>query len=120
MTMSANSARQLSAAFYEASNRCLTERPCGNETLSIILVPGIVCAALSIELGFKAMIMNEGEYLEGTICQNCFMSLGHGNKMQSSKTSAVVERHSIMNLLKCLKRLCSGGMSMNMMKSRSI
>ena len=76
MTMSANSARLLSAVFYEASNRCLTERPCGNETLSIILVPGIVCAALSIELGFKAMIMNEGGISRGHNLSKLFHELG--------------------------------------------
>ena len=76
LTMSAESARQLSAAFSEASERCLTERPCGDETLAIVLVPGIVCAALSIELGFKAMIMEDGKIAKGHNLLKLFHRLG--------------------------------------------
>lgn len=76
LPMSAESARQLSAAFSEASDRCLTERPCGDETLAIVLVPGIVCALLSIELGFKALIMENGRSAKGHNLSKLFHQLG--------------------------------------------
>jgi HEPN domain-containing protein len=52
--------KQQSAAFFAAADRCLTERPCGDETLWILPVPGIVCAALSIEIGFKSLLLQAG------------------------------------------------------------
>ena len=73
--MSAKSAKQLSAAFLTASERCLTERPCGGETLSIVLVPGIVCAAFSVELGLKAQIMEDGRMAKGHRLFDLFQKL---------------------------------------------
>ncbi len=60
MTATARSAQQSSAAFFAASDRILTERRCGDEIQAIMFVPGVVCAAFSVELGFKAMIMQAG------------------------------------------------------------
>jgi len=83
--MSAESARQLSNAFLVASDRCLTERPCGDETLEIILVPGIVCAVLSIEIAFKAMIMMDGGMAKGHNLSKLFQTLGPWRQNEITK-----------------------------------
>lgn len=59
--MTAISAMQQSGAFFAAADRCLTERACVDGLLSIIPAPGIVCSALSIELAFKALIIQSGQ-----------------------------------------------------------
>jgi hypothetical protein len=68
-------ARQSSAAFFTASERCLTERQCGDEIQTIILVPGIVCGALSIELAFKAMLIKAGGRVSGHKLSELFQKL---------------------------------------------
>ena len=59
--MSATAAKQQSAAFLVAAERCLTERQCVDGLLPIVFVPGIVCTVLSVELAFKAMIIQSGQ-----------------------------------------------------------
>ncbi len=63
--MSSKSASRLSASFFSASERCLTERRCGDESLAIIPVPGIVCGVFSIEIGFKSLLMAGGDAAQG-------------------------------------------------------
>jgi hypothetical protein len=75
-------ARQSSAAFFSASERCLTERQCIDEKQEIIFVPGIVCAALSIELGFKAIIIKAGGKATGHKLSDLFQILVPGFQNQ--------------------------------------
>jgi len=68
-------AKMSSAAFHIASERCLTERRIDSETLEIILIPGIVCAVFSVELGFKAIILHAGGKPTGHKLLQLFMKL---------------------------------------------
>ena len=55
--MRADQARKSSKSFFLAFQRCMPRRllPGGNFESS--LVPAVVCAALSIEIGFKAIVL---------------------------------------------------------------
>jgi len=74
--MNIRQVKSSSAAFYIASNRCLEERRIGPESLEIILVPGIVCAVFSIELGLKAIILGAGGKPSGHKLSQLFAKLG--------------------------------------------
>jgi hypothetical protein len=47
-------------AFWLAFQRCMEQRPLPNGQVEWLFVPAVVCAAFSIEIGFKAIIMSEG------------------------------------------------------------
>lgn len=55
MSVNQCQAQNSSKAFYIAYQRCMEQRPLSNGQIQFLVVPAIVCAAFSIELGFKAL-----------------------------------------------------------------
>lgn len=84
--MNGNSIKQLSSAFFLASERCLTEKNDGEICQSIILVPGIVCLAFSIELGLKAILALQDQPTKG---HNIFELF---SKISPEKQLQIIER----------------------------
>ncbi|MCM0611352.1 hypothetical protein KFJ24_02540 [Marinobacter sediminum] len=96
--MRSKSARQLSAGFFSVSERCLTERHCGDEALAIIPVPGIVCGVFSIEIGFKSLLMVKGDAAQGHNLLKLFEKLD--SSIQDEIIQGVgLDRASFMNEL---------------------
>lgn len=57
--MNNQQAHNLSSAFWIASQRCMEARPSSAGHIEFPVVPGIVNAAFSIELGLKAIVRSE-------------------------------------------------------------
>lgn len=55
--MNVGQAQNSSKSFYLAHGRCMEQRPLSAQQVQVLLVPAVVCAALSVELGFKALIL---------------------------------------------------------------
>lgn len=58
--MSLQQARNSALAFLLAARRSFEHRPTGIGRTEMLLVPGVVCAAFSVELSFKTMILAAG------------------------------------------------------------
>jgi hypothetical protein len=53
-------AHNLSGSSFVAFKRCIEMRPLPNGKIEWPTAPAIVCAAFSVEIGFKAIILEEG------------------------------------------------------------
>lgn len=51
--------KSTSLAFFLAHQRCDESRPLANGQIQRLMVPAIVCIALSIEIGIKVILLNE-------------------------------------------------------------
>jgi hypothetical protein len=58
--MSANRAKQTANAFWLAAARNMEQRRLNTTQFQMLLVPGVVCSAFSIELSIKAMLLPNG------------------------------------------------------------
>ena len=58
--MNIEQAHNLSRSFVVAFERCMENRPLPNGQFQWPVAPSVVCAAFSIEIGFKAIILSEG------------------------------------------------------------
>ncbi len=63
--MKIDQAHNLSSSFFLAFQRCLEARQLPNGQFQMPIAPAIVCAAFSIEIGFKAIILGEGNTATG-------------------------------------------------------
>lgn len=68
-------AKNISSSFPIAFGRCMEQRPLSNNQFELPLVPAIVCAAFSIELGFKALILSAGGQASGHELSKLFKKL---------------------------------------------
>jgi hypothetical protein len=84
--MNINQALNSSRSFYMAFRRCMEQRPTAPDKFELPLVPGVVCAAFSIELGFKTMLLKEQKAIKGHNLEKIFARLG------SSKQSALIAK----------------------------
>src|SRR6266545_5508221 len=55
--MNVDQAKYSSRSFYLAYERCMEQRLLSVQQVQVLLIPGVVCAALSVELGFKALVL---------------------------------------------------------------
>jgi hypothetical protein len=58
--MNITQAHNLTRSFLLASRRCMESRPLHHGQEEMLAIPGIVCLAISIEIGLKAIILSEG------------------------------------------------------------
>jgi hypothetical protein len=58
--MTASRAKQTAHAFWLAAARSMEQRRLNTTQYQMLMVPGVVCAAFSIELGIKAMLLLAG------------------------------------------------------------
>ena len=73
--MNIDQAKNLSHSFRLAADRNLEQRQLPNSQLQMLAVPGVVCMAFSIELGFKAMLLQAGGSPRGHDLSKLFSSL---------------------------------------------
>lgn len=64
-----------SRSFYLAFQRCMEQRPLPNGQVQLVVVPAVVCAAFSIELGFKAIALRSGGSVSGHKLNELFKAL---------------------------------------------
>ncbi|MDP3110861.1 MAG: hypothetical protein Q8M71_02010 [Thermodesulfovibrionales bacterium] len=63
--MNIEQAHNLSRSFLFAFQRCMEARQLPTGQFQLPVVPAVVCAALSVEIGFKAIILSEGNAASG-------------------------------------------------------
>lgn len=63
--MNIQQAHDLSSSFWLANQRCMEPRVLPNGQPQLPIVPAIVCAALSVEIGFKAITLSTGSQSSG-------------------------------------------------------
>lgn len=63
--MNLDQARNSSKSFYLAFQRNMEQRPVSPGQVQLLVVPAVVCAAFSIELGLKALILQAGKPASG-------------------------------------------------------
>lgn len=68
-------AQNSSRAFYLAFQRCMEQRPLLNGQVQFLVVPAVVCAAFSIELGLKAIVLRAGGSVSGHKLKELFGAL---------------------------------------------
>lgn len=74
--MSAKQTYDTAKAFLIASKRADEIRITESGTFEKIVVPAIVCAAFSVEIGMKAIILAEGKRVRGHYLDDLFNELG--------------------------------------------
>lgn len=73
--MNLEQAQNSSKAFYLAFQRCIEQRQLPNGQVQFLVVPGVVCVAFSIELGFKALVLRAGGSVSGHKLKELFNAL---------------------------------------------
>ncbi len=63
--MNSEQAKNSSKAFYLAFLRCLEQRSLPDGQVQFLAIPAIVCAAFSIELGLKFLVLQSGNEASG-------------------------------------------------------
>ena len=71
-------ARNLASAFRLASARCREARPLPNGQAEMLMAPAVVCAAFSIELGLKTLLLKAGDPQKGHDLEKLFLRLEKG------------------------------------------
>ena len=84
MTKDVSQAQNSSRGFYLAFQRCMEERLLPSNKVEVLLVPAVVCAAFSIELGFKTLLLRAGRSACGHNLQDLF------NKLEPATQNAIV------------------------------
>ena len=82
--MNIDQARNSSNAFHLAFQRCMEQRPTGPDQVEFLAIPGIVCVAFSIELGFKTLALRAGKKSTGHELDKLFA------KLDSSQQTALI------------------------------
>ena len=91
MSVNQGQAQNSSKAFYLAYQRCMEQRPLPNGQIQFLVVPAIVCAAFSIELGFKALALRSGGSVSGHNLKELFSALETPTQQQIVSTVGVAE-----------------------------
>ncbi|WP_129139611.1 hypothetical protein [Modicisalibacter coralii] len=73
--MNVTQAKNSSRSFHLACQRTLEQRQTSHGQVEILMVPGVVCAAFSIELGIKAIALGEGTQPTGHKLDKLFGTL---------------------------------------------
>ncbi len=99
--MNVEQAEHLARSFGNASRRCEDQHHLPNGQIKMLIVPAIVCAALSIEIGIKSLILKAGgspwghnlselfEQLPGTVKDSIIATVG-GDRTQFMPSLAAV------------------------------
>lgn len=85
--MNANRANDTAKAFLIASKRADETRVIDGDKFERVIVPAIVCAAFSVEVGLKAIILAEGKEAHGHHLDKLFAELSAESQRQI--TSAI-------------------------------
>ena len=91
MPMDQFQAQNSSNAFYLAYHRCMEQRSLPDGKIQFLVVPAIVCAALSVELGFKALVLRAGGRAHGHDLKQLFSALGTSIQQQIISAVDVAE-----------------------------
>ena len=78
--MNITQARNSSKSFQSAFGRCMEPRHSGPQQVQVLLVPAVVCAAFSIELGFKTLLLANNSAANGHALDRLFRRLAEGNR----------------------------------------
>ena len=82
--MNIDQAQHQSAAFYLAFQRCMEQRPLPGGQIQFLGVPGVVCIAFSIELGFKTLILKSGGTPRGHNLNDLFSCLPRNSSLRDT------------------------------------
>jgi len=70
-------AQHAARSFLMGSIRCLEQRPLPDGQFEMLVAPAAVCAALSAEIGLKAIILKEGRTARGHVISDLFGSVSN-------------------------------------------
>lgn len=73
--MNLDQARNSSKSFYLAFQRNMEQRTVSPGQVQLLVVPAVVCAAFSIELGLKALLLQAGKQASGHKLAELFAKL---------------------------------------------
>ncbi len=73
--MNIDQALNSSHSFYMAFLRSMEERPISPGKFQLLLVPAVVCAAFSIELGFKVLLLRADKTIKSHDLETIFNNL---------------------------------------------
>ena len=78
-------------SFFIASDRCFEKRPTGDKTFEMPLVPAVVCAVFSIELGLKSILALEKKKVMGHELKKLFIKLSPNSRKELSVLLSITE-----------------------------
>jgi predicted DNA binding CopG/RHH family protein len=91
MSLNQDQAQNSSRSFYLAHQRCIEERRLPDGQIQLLVIPAIVCAAFSIELGFKAIVLQSGGSVSGHKLKELFSALEAPTQQQIVSAVGVAE-----------------------------
>ena len=92
--MNVDQAANLSSSFGLAAERCLEARPQVGGTFQMLVVPAVVCAAFSSELGLKTLLLMNGREGWGHDLRGLFLKLDATDQAAVVRAAGVERRPS--------------------------
>jgi hypothetical protein len=89
--MNIEQAKHSAQAFYLAFERCMEERSLSGGQTQFLAVPALVCAAFSVELGLKALLLRKGQEIRGHNLAGLFEALDQATQTRISTATGVVD-----------------------------
>lgn len=96
--MNVDQAANLTNSFGLAAERCLERRPLPGGRFEMLAVPAIVCAAFSIELGLKTLILLRGGVQKGHDLKTLFLRT-HAEDQRTIEESLGMDRDALLRSL---------------------
>lgn len=89
--MNVERAKNSSRSFHKAFQRAMESRSTGTTQVEMLAVPGIVCAAFAIELGFKALLLQKGAEARGHKLDKLFGKLESAEQAELIKVVGITD-----------------------------
>lgn len=89
--MNIEQAKHSARAFYLAFERCMEERPLSGGQIQSLAVPALVCAAFSVELGLKALLLRKGHEIKGHNLAELFGALDQATQTRIATETGLVD-----------------------------